>query len=60
MTEIAKKFELFQLNDELKDHLTRLSSSHFPLQAEAKNVLIETVILDQEGKKVVKQETQRA
>ncbi len=60
MEDINEKYKLFQLTDDLRQHLLRLSDSRFPLQKPSARVLVETLIMQDGETKVMNKEEQDA
>lgn len=60
MPDIEGKYELFQLSDELCEHLRQLSDSHFPFSTLVNRIVVETVVVENGERTTVRKEEQDA
>jgi len=60
MPSIEEKYKLFQLNEGLREHLCKLSDSHFPFLSAPSRVVVETVVVEGGERKIVSEEEQDA
>jgi hypothetical protein len=60
MPDIEGKYELFQLNNELREHLRQLSDSHFPFSTSRNRIVVETVVVENGERTIVRKEEQDA
>jgi hypothetical protein len=60
MEDIDEKYRLFQLGEDLRQHLLALSDSRFPMKQPRARVIVETLIMENGEGKVVNREEQDA
>lgn len=59
MEDIQKKYERFQIDSGLRDHLLLLSSDQFPLGQPRRRLVVETLVITN-GERTVNREEQDA
>lgn len=60
MNDISKQYECFQLNDDLRNHLLKLASDQYPLGQPQRRLIVETVVLKNGERTLVRTEEQNA
>ncbi len=58
MQDIKEKYKLFQINEELHNHLCQLSDVHFPFLSSRSPVILETVIMKNGKLTIISKEKQ--
>lgn len=60
MNDINEKYKTFQLEERLREHLLGLSDYKFPLHQSRKRIVVETLVVENGDRKIVRQEEKGA